>query len=136
MQRITALLEAGTRLYGADFVDRINSEMSSHAMAEHAHVPHAIKPIQAILIRASQNISAMATEFVRTPAFSSRASGMVAAVLRRMAGEGDTESDLLSYLLFDGEFARQLMDLGRADARARHEELCAFFARHAAAEAV
>jgi NTE family protein len=30
--------------------------------------------------------------------------------------------------LFDGEFAAQLIELGRADARARHAELCALFA--------
>jgi hypothetical protein len=30
--------------------------------------------------------------------------------------------------IFDGEFAAQLIELGRADARARHYELCAPFA--------
>ena len=37
--------------------------------------------------------------------------------------------DLLSYLLFDGGYASELIALGRADARARHSELCAFLAR-------
>jgi NTE family protein len=45
--------------------------------------------------------------------------------------EARDESDLLSYLLFDGEFARQLIELGRDDARARHAELCSFFERMA-----
>jgi hypothetical protein len=31
---------------------------------------------------------------------------------------------LLSYLLFDGEFAGQLIEIGRADARAHHDALC------------
>ena len=30
--------------------------------------------------------------------------------------------------IFDGTFAGQLIEVGRADGRARHEELCAFFA--------
>ena len=38
-----------------------------------------------------------------------------------------TESDLVSYLLFDGAFASRLIDLGRADAAARRDELMAFF---------
>ena len=37
------------------------------------------------------------------------------------------ESDLLSYLLFDGEFVAPLADLGFRDAAAREEELVEFF---------
>ena len=42
-------------------------------------------------------------------------------------GEATREADLLSYLLFDGEFAGRLIDLGRHDAKLHHEELCALF---------
>lgn len=38
-----------------------------------------------------------------------------------------TEADLSSYLMFDGQFCRQLIELGRADAQARKHELLAFF---------
>jgi NTE family protein len=38
-----------------------------------------------------------------------------------------TEADLASYLLFDGAFCRQLIEMGRADAQARREDLLAFF---------
>jgi NTE family protein len=41
-------------------------------------------------------------------------------------GAGD-EADLASYLLFDGNFCRQLIELGRADAHARRDEILAFF---------
>ena len=41
-------------------------------------------------------------------------------------GVGD-EADLASYLLFDGQFCRQLIEMGRADAQARRDELLAFF---------
>jgi hypothetical protein len=37
------------------------------------------------------------------------------------------ESDLLSYLLFDGNFLAPLTELGYADARAQEEQLAAFF---------
>ena len=48
----------------------------------------------------------------------------------RAFGRGDDpkEADLLSYLLFDTEFARPLADLGYADAAAQEEQLAAFFA--------
>jgi NTE family protein len=40
-------------------------------------------------------------------------------------GEG-ADADLASYLMFDGTFAKKLIDLGRADARAQRDELAAF----------
>jgi NTE family protein len=48
---------------------------------------------------------------------------MVRYAARGTAGEGD----LLSYLLFDHCYAGHLIELGRADAAARREELIAFF---------
>jgi NTE family protein len=116
LQRITTLLDAGTKIYGPDFVDRMNRELRGDGAAERT-----LRPIRAVLIRSSANIAERAADFVRSPAFASRASGVIAALFRRL-GEG-RESDLLSYLLFDGEFARQLIEVGRADARAHHDEL-------------
>ena len=52
-------------------------------------------------------------------------------MIRRIA-EGEKEADLLSYVLFDGPFAGRLIEIGRADARARHDELVGFFARRLA----
>jgi hypothetical protein len=45
-------------------------------------------------------------------------------------GVGD-EADLASYLLFDGAFCKRLIELGRADAKARKNDLLAFFGDHA-----
>jgi NTE family protein len=58
-----------------------------------------------------------------------RVSGLVARRLiqRLAAGEAQHESDLLSYLLFDGDFAAQLIDLGRRDAAKKEDELAALF---------
>ena len=39
----------------------------------------------------------------------------------------DNEADLASYLLFDGPFCRRLIEMGRADAQARRDDLLEFF---------
>jgi NTE family protein len=39
----------------------------------------------------------------------------------------ENEADLASYLLFDGPFCRKLIEMGRADAQARRDELAEFF---------
>jgi NTE family protein len=39
----------------------------------------------------------------------------------------EDEADLASYLLFDGPFCRRLIEMGRADAQARRDDLVEFF---------
>lgn len=53
-------------------------------------------------------------------------------LLRRAASAEGSEADLASYVLFDGEYARRLIDLGRADAWAKEDEVRAFFSPDAA----
>lgn len=89
-----------------------------------------VRSLSVVHVRASENISRMAATYVGSPEFQRRSPGVVGKLLRRI-GEWDSsgEADLLSYLLFDGEFAMQLIDLGRRDARAHHDALCEFFTR-------
>jgi NTE family protein len=77
-------------------------------------------------VRASADIAEIASEFASEPGFGARAKGVLGRLMRGWA-EGGVQADLLSYLLFDGRFARRLIELGRADARRQHEELCRFF---------
>jgi NTE family protein len=46
--------------------------------------------------------------------------------LMRGLGPDDATTELASYLLFDGEFCRQLIEVGRADVEARRDEITAF----------
>ena len=121
LETINRILLAGKRACGEGFVDVLNEEMGFQK-------GQGLRPMRALLVRASQDIGKMAAEFVRSPAFD-RVGGITGRLMRRIA-EPDTrnEADLLSYLLFDGAFAGQLIELGRADAKKRHEELCQFFA--------
>jgi NTE family protein len=80
-----------------------------------------------MMIRTTKDIGKLAAQFVQSPSFS-RIGGMTGRLMRQLADrDSKNEADLLSYLLFDGEFARQLIEMGRADAKMRHEELCRFF---------
>ena len=122
LRRINSILDAGTRRYGAEFVDEINRELGYGERIR-------VRPLRSLLIRSSLDLGALAGEYARSRTFAERASSVVSRLLRRLSSaEGEAHSDLLSYVLFDGEYARQLIALGRADARARHEDLCAFFA--------
>ena len=120
LESVNKILHAGTRAYGADFVAKLNASLG--------HKPgQGLRPMRAMLVRASQDIGHLAAQFVRDHA--TELSGLTGTVIKRLATSGDdpNESDLLSYVLFDGRFAKTLIDLGRADAEARHDELVQFF---------
>ena len=120
LERINALLHAGCRHYGPGFLAAINEELGAPAGELRT------RPLHTVLIRASHDIGRMSAEFVRSSRFAHRSHGMMGRMMRRLA-EATVEADLLSYLLFDGEFAAELIALGRADARAHHAELCSLF---------
>ncbi len=121
LQTINRILDAGTRVAGDGFVHALNREMGFGP-------GKGLRPMRALLVRASADIGRMAAEYVRSPGFA-KVGGVQGQLMRRLSEpESRNEADLLSYLLFDGTFCGQLIELGRADARARHEELCAFFA--------
>jgi NTE family protein len=54
--------------------------------------------------------------------------GTLRAVMRMMGASSTASALLLSYLLFERGFTRELIELGREDARARGEEIRAFLA--------
>jgi NTE family protein len=122
LRRINDILDAGERHYGPTFVDEINRELSGPAKISQIH------PLRVVHVRAGADIGRMAGEYVRSRDFAARAPGITGRLLRRIGEwEGEGEADLLSYLLFDGEFASRLIDLGRADAARHHAALCALF---------
>lgn len=120
MKRLNAILAAGTAGFGPGFVDVLNRELIKQQGAP-------IRPIEAVHIRPSEDIGALASDFVRDGKMLI-ASRLTRRLIERLAaGESRRENDLLSYLLFDGNWANQLIALGRRDAAAHEEELVRFF---------
>jgi NTE family protein len=123
LQRINRILDAGTRRFGPGFVDELNTAMPTGGASGGG-----VRPLRIVHVRASEDIGAMAGRYVLSPEFARRNPGLLGRALRRISEwQGEGEADLLSYLLFDGGFAEQLIELGRRDAERQHDELCAFF---------
>lgn len=129
MQRINMILDAGRSSFGDKFETMMNS-----ALIKNRGAP--LRRIHAVHIRPSEDIGALASDFVHGGRL--RLRGIVAQQLisRLAGGESRRENDLLSYLLFDGDFAADLIELGRRDAAKKEDELAALFDLNELASAV
>ncbi len=119
LDRWNKIIDDGTAVYGPDFIDRMNAKASSEGRAVHQRV-------HALAIHPSEDIGRMASKHLREHEVRiGRRFGRGVMKLLDL-GEG-SDADLLTYLLFDGEFAKKLIDLGHRDAARREEELARFF---------
>ncbi len=121
MRLMNELLREGEEAFGDDFVVRLN------AAGQRAR-GHEYKRIDDLVIRPSADVGILAGLVLDQKRTAGKLTGLLRLFLRSLNASGvPFESDLLSYLLFDGDFARPMIELGLADARAREEEFLRFF---------
>lgn len=92
-----------------------------------------LRPVRDLFIRPTVDLGKLASDVLQRPAVRGRLSGPAGYLLRRL-GENATAgdpSDLLSYLLFDDEYAHDLIALGEHDARALSGDLERFLLNQA-----
>lgn len=119
LEGLNSLLRDGVEAFGPAFVDRLNDTTTAVRGASYRHV-------DTLVIRPSQDVGQMAIQFLAQG--HKRIRGVLGWFLNKMTEEELMgSSDLLSYLLFDGEWADALIALGRADAHAARDRLIAFF---------
>jgi NTE family protein len=119
LTRLNNVLGDGTRAFGDSFTQAMSKE------AQRRGAP-AYRFVNNLTVRPSEDIGRLANDHVRKGRF--RGDPMLIKRLFTLLdiGVGD-EADLASYLLFDGAFCKQLIEMGRADAKARRDELLEFF---------
>ena len=119
LNRINRLLRDGETAFGPDFAEKISA-------VAHGRGRPGWRRVDSLVVRPSQDIGRLAGEHLRKGGL--RASVLTRRLLALLDPVQTEEADLWSYLLFDGSFARKLIDLGRADAAAQRERLQAFLA--------
>ena len=121
MHVMNEILSDGEAAFGADFLERINKV----AIRERGQ---SFRRIHDLVIRPSKDLGIVAGEVLATMRGDSSRSPLLRLAMRNLKrGSRSAEADLLSYLLFDGDFLGPIAELGYADACAREDELAAFF---------
>lgn len=120
---VNALIAGGERAFGADFLPKINEAVRAERGVGYRRVEHSV-------VRPSRDLGEIAAEAYRKGSRSGSL-GVLPALLSRLAVRGvpEHEADLLSYLFFDASFTRDLLALGREDARRNEDALLALLAR-------
>lgn len=121
MHVMNEILSDGERAFGSDFLEKLN-EASTHNRGQ------SFRRIQDLVIRPSADLGRLAGQVLLKMDEAKERSPIVRFAARNLIeGTRTPESDLLSYLLFDGEYLAPLAELGYQDALAREEELMEFF---------
>jgi NTE family protein len=122
MRLMNEILEDGEKAFGPEFLDRINTVANRER-------GNPFKKIEDLVIRPSADLGQLAGQVLENMRQEHMTSPLLRLAARGLSGGPDRtpESDLLSYLLFDGNFLAPLSELGYADARVREDELVEFF---------
>lgn len=119
LERLNQVIADGATAFGPDFNDKLNA-----ASRKHGGIPY--RYVNCLGIHPSEDIGHLASEHLKRGRL--RGDPLLTKRLFTLLDLGvDNEADLASYLLFDGPFCRQLIEMGRADAQARRDELMRFF---------
>lgn len=126
LRRFNEILRAGRAAFGESFVPQIN-EVVKRTRGQ----PYRV--VQDLVLRPSRDIAQIAASHAKRVGSQLTRATLPTKMLHRLAqSQLVTEADLASYLLFDGEYAKDLIALAMDDAHAHREELSRFFQSDAA----
>lgn len=121
MRLFNKILEQGKRVYGEDFLDRINEPI-----VRDRGMPYRI--VRDLFLRPSRDLGVLAAECFRERDPKRRPRSWLSRWFLRFASRNSgEEADFLSYLFFDGCYTRRLVELGIADAEAQRDRIVEFF---------
>lgn len=119
LDRLNAIIEAGESVFGKKFLETINKAEMPFRGVGYRKVKHYV-------ITPSEDLGLIAADMARK--YRKESSSAVRSVIQALARFGFiSQSDILSYILFDAPYTRHLIALGKKDARAKGDEIAAFF---------
>lgn len=126
-----SLAQIGQQVMASVFLDSIGADIEriEHVNRMVLQLPHVVEPesgwrhVDVLAIAPSERIELIAARHLKRLPLTVR--GLLGAV----GGNRASGASFASYLLFESEFTRELIDLGRRDTLARRDELAAWIER-------
>jgi NTE family protein len=132
LRGVDELAAAGEARFGPAFSEQL-SDLAERTLG------YPLRRLQALVLQPTRDLGDIAHAHAQRRLRTLRPGTLAARLLRRAAEEAEANdegaADLASYLLFDRDYAEQLIELGEADARAQEASLLAFFSDAGAREA-
>jgi NTE family protein len=121
MERLNQMMEVLEEALPADQLERVQKVWIKHRGAPY-------RRLDTLIFTPSEDLGKKAGEYIRTRLDSSEIQSLARYFLERAATETPRgEADWASYMLFDGGFAHELIELGRKDAHAQAPLVKRFF---------
>lgn len=121
LHRVNEMIEKGRALYGDGFIAQMATTMR-------AARGHPLRPVKDLVIRPSRDLSLLARPHLEARAKREAKAPLPTRLLHRLTGSSAfIQAELGSYVLFDGPFANELIELGMEDAHRARPKLLEFF---------
>lgn len=122
LRLFNAILEEGRRIYGEDFLERINEPIIRRRGTGY-------RIVRDLFLQPSRDLGALAAECLAHRRRAVQPGSWLSRIFLHYAAKNTGgEADFLSYLYFDGCYAGHLIELGMTDAERQSDKLLEFFA--------
>jgi len=121
LERLNQVMEVLEETLDADDLERIQSVWIKHRGAPY-------RRLKKLVFQPSRDLGRVAGEFIKKSLKTTNLRPVAKYLIEKFASDSpEPEADWASYLLFDGSFAHELIEIGRQDARDQAEKIREFF---------
>ena len=121
LERLNQVMEVLEETLDSDDLERIQRVWIKHRGAPY-------RRLETLVFTPSRDLGRVAGEYIKTSLRTANLKPLTRYLIEKIASDSqEPEADWASYLLFDGGFAHELIEIGRADARAQADKIREFF---------